>query len=239
SDLVAGGARVFAYDPQPRPTPPAVERMASEAEAAYGADHVLSVNWASAAVEAARNALPALRPGVVYAELNTAAPEVKRRVAQAIDGSGASFVDVALMAPVPGRGVRTPMCGSGEAAIAFADLVRGFGTPVEVLDGPPGEAARRKLVRSVFMKGFASVIVEAMDAARAAGLEGWMEAQIQELFAAPGEVRRFEDGTRKHAARRLHEMEAALEVLDELGVPSDATRGTVSSLRRLVKEEIA
>ncbi len=239
ADLVAGGARVLAYDPQPKPVPAGVEPRGSEAAVASEAAVVLSVNWASAALEAARNALPSLRPGALFAELNTAAPELKRRVAEVVAGSGAAFADVALMAPVPGRGIRTPMCVSGDGAAAFAALVRGFGTPVEVLSPTPGDAARKKLVRSVFMKGFGAVIVEALAAARAAGLEEWMEGQIQELLASPGEVRRFEEGTRKHARRRLHEMEAALDVLAELGVPAPATEGTVASLRRLVEEENA
>ena len=239
ADLVAGGARVRAYDPAPRPVPPGVEPARSEADAADGADYVLSVNWASSALEAARNALPGLRPGAVYAELNTAPPQLKREVAAAVAPAGAAFVDVALMAPVPGKGVRTPMCVSGEAAERFAGLARAFGTPVEVVEGPPGEAARRKLLRSVFMKGFAAVVVEALEAARAAGLGEWMASQVQEMFAAPGEVERLEAGTRKHARRRLHEMEAALDVLAELGVPSPVTQGTVASLRRLVEEERA
>ena len=39
-----------------------------------------------------------------------------------------------------------------------------------MLDGPAGLAAARKLLRSVFYKGMAASIVEALDAARAAGL---------------------------------------------------------------------
>jgi 3-hydroxyisobutyrate dehydrogenase-like beta-hydroxyacid dehydrogenase len=239
ADLAAGGARVRAYDPAPRPVPPGVEATRSEADAAAEADFVLSVNWASAALEAARNSLAALRAGAVYAELNTAAPALKQEVAAVVTASGAGFADVALMAPVPGRGVRTPMCVSGDAAERFAAFASGFGTPVEVLGGAPGEAARRKLLRSVFMKGFAAVVVEALEAARAAGQGDWMASQIQEMFASPGEVRRLEAGTRKHARRRLHEMEAALDVLAELGVPSPVTHGTVASLRRLVEEERA
>ncbi|MFC7260607.1 hypothetical protein [Streptomyces lutosisoli] len=50
-DLVAAGARVRGYDPKV-PAPPGVMDTVSEAEAARGSDLVLSVNSASAAVDA-------------------------------------------------------------------------------------------------------------------------------------------------------------------------------------------
>src|SRR5690606_424412 len=163
ADLVAGGAHVVAYDPRTVPVPAGVKLHASESQAAADADVVLSVNWASASVAAARAALPGLAAGKLWAELNTSSPALKRGVAEVVGQSGASFVDVALMSNVPGKGVRTPMLVAGPGAERFAALVRGFGTPVEVLAGEPGEAAQRKLLRSVFMKGFGSVVVEALE----------------------------------------------------------------------------
>lgn len=236
TDLVAAGVAVTAYDPRPVVAPAGVVMLGSEAEAAAAADVVLSVNWASVAVAAASAALPGLTPRTLYAELNTASPAQKRAVAAAISPSGACFVDVALMSNVPGKGVRTPMLVAGPGAEEFAALVRGFGTEVEVLAGETGEAAGRKLLRSVFMKGFGSVVVEALAAARAAGLEQWMETQIQAVLADPGEARRFDAGTRLHARRRSHEMAAALELLADLGTETTMTRATLENLRLLAGE---
>lgn len=235
-DLVAAGASVVGYDPQPRSVPPGVKLFGSEGEAASHAEVVLSVNWASAAGEAAKAALTGLSAGKLYADLNTGSPALKREIAELIAPSGAAFVDVALMSNVPGKGVRTPMLVAGPGAERFAELVRGFGTHVEVLEGEPGDAAQRKLLRSVFMKGFGSVVVEALEAARLVGLEEWMESQIQAVLASPGEARRFDEGTRLHAERRFHEMEASLELLSELGAPTSMTEGTVASLERLVSQ---
>ena len=83
-------------------------------------------------------------------------------------GEAASFVDVSLMAPVPGRGLRTPMLVSGPGATAYADLLAPLGAQVEVVEGPAGEASRRKLLRSVFFKGMAAAVTEAVAAAAAA-----------------------------------------------------------------------
>ncbi len=71
------------------------------------------------------------------------------------------------MAPVPGLGLRTPMLASGPAADDCARMLRSLGANVTVLPGPPGTAASRKLVRSVFYKGLAAAVTEALRVARA------------------------------------------------------------------------
>ena len=66
-----------------------------------------------------------------------------------------------------------------------------------------------KLLRSVLMKGLASVVVEAVTAGRAAGLEEWIRAQIAGQLAGDGQavIDRFLTGTAKHALRRSKEMQ--------------------------------
>ena len=76
-DLLAAGARVRGYDPAVA-AGPGLTGTAGEAGAARGADLVLSVNSAKAAVEAFRAGLPGLGPGALWADLNTASPGVKR-----------------------------------------------------------------------------------------------------------------------------------------------------------------
>ena len=92
-----------------------------------------------------------------------------------------------------------------------------------MLDGPAGLAATRKLLRSVFYKGMAASIVEALEAARAAGLEDWLTGHIAEDLARQdaSTLARIVTGTRQHAVRRGHEMAAAAEMLTDLGVAPD------------------
>src|SRR3712207_410952 len=101
-DLVAAGADVRGYDPRVT-APPGVLPRADEAAAVADADLVLSVNSAADAPVALRNALPGLRAGTVWADLNTAAPSVKRDLAAALAGRGVPVADVALLAKVPGE----------------------------------------------------------------------------------------------------------------------------------------
>lgn len=219
-DLAAAGAAVRGYDPKV-PVPPAgVTGAGSDAEAVAGAGLVLSVNSAGDAVAALEASLAALRPGAAWADLNTAAPSVKQRLAALGGEHGIPVTDVAMMAPVPGNGLRVPMLASGGEAGYVAATLRGHGADIEVLDGPAGLAATRKLLRSVYYKGMSASIVEALEAARAAGLEDWLTGHIAEDLAKldAATLARIVTGTRRHAVRRGHEMAAAAQMLADLGV---------------------
>jgi 3-hydroxyisobutyrate dehydrogenase-like beta-hydroxyacid dehydrogenase len=227
-DLVAAGATVRGYDPAV-PAPAGVTGTSSDAEAAAGADLILSVNSAKEAVAALSASLDAIGPDVIWADLNTATPAVKQRLAELGRERAIPVTDIAMMAPVPGKGLRVPMLASGDAAERTAATLRGYGADVDVLDGPAGLAALRKLLRSVYYKGMAASIVEALEAARAAGLEDWLRDHIAEDLARAdaSTVARIRTGTRQHAVRRGAEMAAAAEMLTDLGVEpimADASR---------------
>ena len=219
-DLVAAGADVRGYDPAVDP-PAGVDPRSDEADAVRDADLVLSVNSAHDAQPALANALPALAPGTLWADLNTAAPAVKAALVRQLAGRDVPVADVALMAPVPGRGLRTPMLVSGPGAARYAEILTGFGATVTVQPGPAGEAISRKLLRSVFYKGLAAAVVEALAAAEAAGCAPWLRADISAELAGFDErtIDRLVDGTHRHARRRADEMSAASEQLAGLGVP--------------------
>jgi 3-hydroxyisobutyrate dehydrogenase-like beta-hydroxyacid dehydrogenase len=222
ADLRAAGVPVRGYDPLPATRPD----VATPSAAAAGANLILSLTTAAEARTAARSVLGALGPGQIYADANTAGAALKRELAARVEPTGARFADLALMAPVPGRGVRTPAVASGPGARTAAELLGGLGMPVTVLPGGPGAAATRKLLRSVAWKGAAAVVNEALAAARAADVEPWMRRELVDLFAAVDEaaLRRMEDGTRRHAARRAREMADACALLRELGVTPPCRR---------------
>jgi 3-hydroxyisobutyrate dehydrogenase-like beta-hydroxyacid dehydrogenase len=193
---------------------------------------VISVNAASAALGAAADALPGLATGTVYADLNTAAPALKRELATLVENGGARFADVALLGPVPARGLGTPALTSGSGARDFADAVGPLGMPVTVVSDQAGDAAAMKLVRSVFMKGLAASAVESMRAAEAAGCADWLADEIAAVIGRPL-LDRLLEGSEQHAARRVDEMEAAAELLRELGVEPRIAAASASLLSDL------
>jgi 3-hydroxyisobutyrate dehydrogenase-like beta-hydroxyacid dehydrogenase len=218
-DLAAAGADVRGFDPLVVP-PQGVTARVDDADAVRDADLVLSVNSAHDAIPALDNALPSLRDGAIWADLNTAAPSVKAVLAGRLAGRPIAVVDVALLAPVPGRGLRTPMLVSGDGAQRYADIMIALGAYVTVQPGPAGAAISRKLLRSVFYKGLAAAVVEALAAAEAAGCQTWLYDNISAELTSFDKhtIDRLVTGSRQHARRRVDEMAAACEQLRQLGV---------------------
>jgi 3-hydroxyisobutyrate dehydrogenase-like beta-hydroxyacid dehydrogenase len=231
SDLAAAGAQVRGYDPMAAP-PAGVAAADGPAEAAAGCDVVLSVTTAAAARHVAEQARGGLAPDAVYADLNTAGPGLKRELAALVP----RFADVALLGPVPARGVRTPALASGPCAEGFAAAIRPFGMPVEVISDAPGDAAALKLLRSVFMKGLAAAALESMAAAEAAGHSEWLEDELAGVLGA-GLLERLLEGSRRHAVRRVDEMDAACELLVSLGVEPRIAAASRAVLAELLRSE--
>jgi 3-hydroxyisobutyrate dehydrogenase-like beta-hydroxyacid dehydrogenase len=236
--LAEAGAIVRGYDPHHSVTDPAIDQCADLAAALAEADIVLSLVGGRASIDAAERAMPHVGAGAVYADLNTASPETKREVAARATAAGVAMVDVAILAPVVRAGHRTPHLASGSGAGALAERLGPFGVPIALVPGEPGEAARLRLLRSVFMKGLAALVVESLAAGRDAGAEEWLRSQIAAELGPDGEalVDRLVDGTRRHAARREHEVREALAALEAAGQHADMTRATLAWLARIGAE---
>ena len=237
ADLASAGVEVRAYDPAAVSAPAGVHRAAELAAAVAGATIVLALTTAASARAAAESTAPALPAGAIYADLNTASPALKREVAELVAESGAGFADVALLGGVTARGLGTPALVSGPAAQAFAEALGPLGMPVEVVSDRPGDAAAMKLLRSVFMKGLAASVLESLSAAEAAGHAGWLEGEIAAVVGEPL-LERLVEGSRRRAARRVDELEAARDLLVELGVEPRIAAASAAVLAELAESGV-
>jgi 3-hydroxyisobutyrate dehydrogenase-like beta-hydroxyacid dehydrogenase len=238
ADLIAAGAEVSGWDPAGAPDLDGLRFADGNVAAVAEASVVLSVNWASVAAEVGTEVAPALAPGAVFADLNTAAPARKCEVAATVESAGGRFADVALLSPVPGRGLATPAFASGSGAAALLAALAPLGAALEVLGPVAGEAAERKLLRSVFVKGMTIAALESLEAARAAGCEEWLRGHLSATVAEADAamLERLVSGSRPHARRRAEEMGAAAEMLDALGSPSPISRAAAEWYRELAEE---
>jgi len=91
------------------------------------------------------------------------------------------------------------------------------------------------LVRSVFAKGLAASVGEALAAAQRLGCEEWLYGEIERALTEADDalLRRLVEGSRQHAARRAEEMAAAVAMLDELEVPPRIAAAAEEWLRSL------
>lgn len=238
-DLVAAGATVRAFDPAAVPTPSGVTRVGTPGEAIPGAELVMSITAATDAPTAMSQGWCQMEPPAVYADLATASPAVKQELAGKAAADEVPFADVALMAPVPGRGLSTPALASGTGAAGYASVINGLGGRVEVIGQEAGRAAARKLMRSVVTKGLTALLIEALELAATSGDEEWLWRHLAEELSSIDEsaprspTRRNRsarwssprgDGGRPGPARRARRA-GIDDRRDDLGIASRRRRG--------------
>lgn len=233
--LLENGHDVVGYDPVITEVPGA-QIADSPAAAVTGADAVLVMTGAAIAPAIVDATIGHLTPGCTYLDLTSASPSVMAELGERVDGAGAHFVDVAVLGPVSVHGARTPVMIAGRETDVAAGLFTAFGAEVDVLAGAaPGQAMAHKLLRSVFMKGLAAIICEAMEAAEAAGLSDWTRAQVANQLAGDGNavIDRFRTGSKVHAKRRAQEMRDTSSYLADLGVPNTMSTASAEYLTNL------
>jgi 3-hydroxyisobutyrate dehydrogenase-like beta-hydroxyacid dehydrogenase len=238
NDLVKMGVIVIGYDPKPvRELHEKVILAKSNAEAVKNADIIFSANLSSVSVQIAEELVGVLKPHQFFCEMNTSGPEKKQKIASILASSGVKMIDLAIMAPVPPKGIHTPLLASGEFALAFSEKIKSLNLNISVLENSKiGDAATRKLLRSIVYKGIAAVVCEAMEAGKVFGMETYIREQISSLIGGNDEIiDRFVEGSRTHALRRMHEMEAVIEMLESKGIEPIVTKGTRDNLEKLIK----
>lgn len=237
NDLARMGIKVVGFDPEPkRALHPAVKVVSSNRQAAELSDIILSVNLSQVAQEVAHEVLPVLDPSKIYVEMNTASPEKKNQIFESLQGTGVQFVDLAIMAPVPPKGIHTPFWVSGNGAKALWGKWVELGLDITLLGDQVGEASRLKLLRSIVYKGVAAVVGEAVEAGKAFGLEAYIRGQITSVIGGDEAlIDRFIEGSVTHAGRRMHEMQAVVAMLQEAGVEALMSQAAHDHLCKLKK----
>lgn len=240
SDLIELGATVSAYDPADVEVPFGVKFFDSPISACRNTSIIVSATAGKDAESALLQSLSALSEGALYADVSTNSAGAKKRMAALADSRGVSFADVALMSLVPGKGITVPALVSGNGSTRFSDIFSGFGMPVTYVSDKPGDAANRKLLRSVMIKGLAGVLIESMRAAELMDCSDWLWSNLCEQISEADTqlLDRLINGTPCHARRRMHEMQCVIDLLLELGVEPIMSRATKLNLETVVLEGV-
>lgn len=198
-----------------------------------GVDIVICAVSANLAISLAKECLPWLRAGQVYADFNSAGPQTKIDIAELVAPSGAQFVDGAIMGTVPGLGHKVPTLICGTGAVALADALVPYGMALTVLEGDAGRASASKMLRSIFMKGVVALLLETVLAGHRYGLEDDLLQSIADTFAS-GSFQDVANGLMArgviHAERRAHEMEEVVATLQGANVDATMSQATHAKL---------
>lgn len=195
-ELAARGQAVRAYDilfdsPADRDrmlarcTAAGVTASPSLAAALEGATLVFSAVTASSARDVARDAAAVMRTGQAFVDLNSVSPDTKRGNA-ALEAGGASYVEAAVMAPVPPQRLAVPMLLGGPTAAALAPRLGALGLNTRAVSERVGVASAIKMCRSILIKGLEALAVECLFAARRYGAEDAVLASLAASFPGMG-----------------------------------------------------
>jgi len=209
----------------------------SAAEAAQSAALVLSLVTADEALEAARSAAQGLRANTLYCDGNSVAPETKRTAAKFIEGVGAHYVDMAILAPVNPLGLSVPIILSGPKSGDAASVLAGLGfDSTRIIGADVGRASAIKMIRSIMVKGVEALTAECVLAASCAGVLDEVLASLDASEKPQGWRERADynlDRMLVHGLRRAAEMEEVAKTLEDLALRPSMTSGTILRQREL------
>lgn len=196
---------------------------------------VLSLVTADQALAAAQTGAAFLQPGAMWIDMNSVAPDTKRRAADAIEERGGIYVDAAILAPVRPAALDVPVLLAGNMAEAADKALVSLGfTNIRVVGEAVGRASAIKLIRSVMVKGVEALTDEMMGAAEAAGVVDEVLASLDASEKSDSWFSRAAYNRERmatHGIRRAAEMEEAASTLQSLGVDPVMTQGTVRRQR--------
>ncbi len=198
-----------------------VKLLGSNAALADLADIVFSTVTANQAAAAAEQTAPYLKPSHLYADLNSVSPGLKRSIAATITASGARFVEVAVMAPVPPYGHKVPLLTGGADAPEFAGRMAPYGMQIDTGSGEIGSAAATKMCRSIMVKGIEALVTECVLTATHYGVDEKVFASLSETFPGtdwPKFASYLVGRVVVHGERRAREMEEVASTMREAGV---------------------
>jgi len=193
----------------------------SNAELAAAAGWIWSAVTSDQAAAAAAQNAPYLTPDHLYADLNSVSPAVKQAIARQIGATGARFVEVAMMQPVPPYGHRVPILAGGDGAEAFRERMIPFGMRIEITGREVGRAAATKMFRSIMIKGLEALITECVLAAGRYGAEQGVFTSLAETYPGidwPALADYMIGRVVEHGERRAREMEEVAQTLESIGI---------------------
>jgi 3-hydroxyisobutyrate dehydrogenase-like beta-hydroxyacid dehydrogenase len=208
----------------------------SAADAARGADIIISAVTAASSLDAAKSVEPHLSGNPYFLDINSVSPGRKKETEKAL-GAKARYVDVAILAPIHPARHQTPVLLAGPYAETVMPLLidelemRGAIAGDEI-----GQAAGLKMIRSVMIKGIEALTLECFLAARRAGIVDEVAASLKNNYPTLDWNKVMEYNIERmasHGVRRADEMDQVVETLKELGLDPLMAAATSSRQREM------
>ena len=219
-----------------------VALVSSAAEVAQGADVLFAAVPSSFTLDVCREVKDCLRPGQLYIDVSASTPATKEAIWDLIGGTGVLFVDAAMLGSLPKDKHRVPITASGNGASKFREVMAPHGMEITLAGEKAGAASAIKLVRSIFMKGIASLMIEMLQAADAYGVSDEVVSSISKSMDGipfTSHLDRLVTGSALHCTRRAAELKGSIAMLSEAELSPEMTTAAKHRLEALEPYEFA
>ena len=210
---------------------PGLRPATAAQDAVSNASIVISVVTADQAAKAAGAAARHLAPDALYLDMNSCAPTTKQIAASSVGPAGATYVDVAVMAPIQPRGRETPMLAASADPDRVAATLAAAGIKPRFVGDDIGRASTIKMLRSVMIKGMEALTAECFRAAVKAGVAADVAASLDASQTDMGWAEQTSynmERMTEHGIRRAAEMREVAKTLRALDIPPAMTTGTIA-----------
>jgi len=200
------------------------------------ADLVFVAVPSSFALDVCNQIVGGLTSEKLYIDVSASTPSVKEKIWNAIEHTGVLFADAAMLGSLPKDKHQVPITASGNGAKKFNELMTPYGMKITLAGEKAGAASAIKLVRSVFMKGIAALMVEMLQGADAYGVSDEVVSSISKSLdgiAFTSHLNRLVTGTAIHCHRRGAELKGSIAMLEESSIDSDMTKATKHRLENM------
>lgn len=219
-----------------------VTLVSSAKELAQWADVLFAAVPSSFTLDVCAEIKDVLRPGQLYVDVSASTPVAKEAIWTAIKDTGVLFVDAAMLGSLPKDKHQVPITASGNGAAKFHELMTPYGMKITLAGEKAGSASAIKLVRSIFMKGIASLMIEMLQAGDAYGVADEVVASVgksMDGIAFTSHLDRLVTGTAIHCARRGAELKGTIAMLEEANLSPEMTTAAKHSHEALEKYNFA
>ena len=219
-----------------------VTLVATNKEIAEWADIVFAAVPSSFTMDVCNDIKDCLRPGQLYVDVSASTPTTKEAIWEAIKDTGVLFADAAMLGSLPKDKHQVPITASGNGAEKFHELMTPWGMKITLAGEKAGAASAIKLVRSIFMKGIAALMIDTMQAADAYGVSDEIVASLSKsLDGIPfqSHLDRLVTGTALHCTRRAAELKGSVAMQEEAGLNPEMTLASKHGHEALAKYDFA
>lgn len=184
-------------------------------------------------IEACQSVLSNINNETLYIDVSAATPNVKHKISQIVIRKGGKFVDASMMGPLTIYKNKVPIFASGNGTKKFINIMKHYGMNIKYISEHAGDASAIKLLRSIYMKGIAAVLVEVLEAAVSMNMDEFVLESLEETMddsTFRDLVNQLITGTSIHSKRRADELKGSLEILENLNLNSILTSATKEKL---------